>query len=64
MLEPEFGVFALVVGGLQEEGGNLLVAVPLGHGGIVGVFVAGHALAGKGGFQVFLRARAGVFASG
>ena len=62
MVEPELGVFALVVGSLQEEGGNLLVAVPLGHGGVVGVFVAGHALAGKSGLQVLLRARAGILA--
>ena len=64
MSEPQLGVFLLVLSGLQEEGGNLLVAVLLGHGGVIGVFVAGHRLTGKGGLKVLLSVGAGVFVRG
>ena len=60
VLEPQLGVLLLVVGGLEEESCNLLVAVLLGHGGIVSVFVARHGLSGEGSFQVLLRAGAGI----
>ena len=42
MLEPQFGMFFLILGGLEEEGGYLLVTVLLGNGGILGVFVPCH----------------------
>ncbi len=61
VLEPQLGVLLLVLGSLQEEGGNLLIAVLLGHGGVVGVLVAGHRLTGKGCLEVFLGAGASVF---
>ena len=64
MTEPQLGMLLLVLGSLQEEGGNLLVTVLLGHGGIVGVLVAGHRLTGKSGLEVLLGAGAGVFVRG
>ena len=60
MLEPQLGVLLLVFGCLQEEGGNLLIAVLLGHGGVVGVLIAGHRLAGEGGFEILLSACASI----
>ena len=38
-LEPELGVFLFVFRGLEEQGGNLLVARLLGNGGKVGVLI-------------------------
>ncbi len=60
LLEPQLGVLLLVLGGLQEEGGNLLEALLLGLRGEVCVLVAGFALAGEGGVQVLLRLGAGI----
>ena len=40
VLEPELGVFLFIVGGLEEERGDLLEAFLLGLAGEVGVFVA------------------------
>lgn len=40
-LKPELGVLLLVFSGGQEEGGNLLEPLFLGHRGEVGVFVPG-----------------------
>ena len=54
LLEPQLGVLLLVLGCLQEEGGNLLKAFLLGLRGEVGVLVAGLALASEGGVQVLL----------
>ena len=64
LLEPQFGVLLLVLGGLQEEGGNLLKALLLGLRGEVGVLVAGLALTSKGGVQVLLGLGAGVGVGG
>ena len=64
LFEPQLGVFLLVLGGLQEEGGNLLKALLLGLRGEVGVLVAGLALAGKGGVQVLLGLCAGIRVGG
>ena len=54
LLEPHLGVFLLVVGGLQEQGSDLLIAFLLGLGGKVGVLVAGLRLAGESGLQILL----------
>ena len=54
LLEPQLGMLLLVLGGLQEEGGNLLKALFLSLRGEVGVLVACLALASKGGVQVLL----------
>ena len=62
--KPQLGVLLLVLGGLQEEGGNLLKALLLGLGGEVGVLVAGLALASEGGVQVLLGLCAGVGVGG
>ena len=51
-LEPDFGVFLLVVGSLLEQSSNLDISVLLGFRGVVGVFVAGHGFAGKGFHEV------------
>ena len=63
MAEPQLGMFLLVLSSLQEEGGNLFVAVLLGHGGVIGVFVAGHRLTGKGCFD-FTKSEAGCLQMG
>ena len=47
-LEPQLGVFLLVLSGVQEQRGDLLVAGLLGDGGEVGVLVPGLTLTGKG----------------
>ena len=52
LLEPHLGVLLLIVGGLLEDGGDLLIAVLLGLAGEVGVLVAGLALAGESGPQI------------
>ena len=52
ILEPDLGVFLLVVGGLLENRGDLLKAVLLGLGCIVGVLVSCLRLSGKGCHQV------------
>ena len=54
LLEPELGMLLLVLGGLQEERGDLLVAGLLGDGREVGVLVSCLALAGKGLPEVLL----------
>ena len=51
-LEPQLGVLLLVLGGLEEDVGDLLVSLFLGLGGVVGVLVPGHGLASEGGLQV------------
>ena len=48
LLEPELGMLLLVLGGLQEERGDLLVAGLLGDGCEVGVLVSCLALASNG----------------
>ena len=47
ILEPELGVLFLVLGGFEEDGGDLLVAFFLGLGSEIGVFVAGLRLPGE-----------------
>ena len=64
LLEPHFRVLFLVVGGLEEQRGNLLKALLLGLGGEIGILVPGLGLSGKGGLQVFLCLRSGVFGHG
>ena len=54
LLEPHFCVFFLVVGGLKEKGGYLLVALFLGGGGKVSVFVSCLGLSGECGLEIFL----------
>ena len=54
VLEPQLGVLLLVVGGLLEDSGDLLIALLLGDGCEIGVLVARLALAGKGVPQVAL----------
>lgn len=60
LLEPQFGMLFLIVGGLEEEGCNLLEAFFLSLGSEVGVFVAGLRFSGESGFQIFLGLRAGI----
>ena len=48
VLEPKLGVLFFIQGRFLEEGGDLLVAVLLGAGGEVVVFVAGLGFAGEG----------------
>ena len=52
--QVQLGVLLLLIGRLLEEGGDLLVAFLLGHGGEIGVLVAGLGLAGKGVLEVLL----------
>ena len=59
-LEPEFGVLFFVVGGLQEESGNLLIACLLGDGCEIGVFVPGLGLTGEGLPEVLLGLGTGI----
>ena len=47
VLEEDLGVLLLVVGGLREDGGDLLVTLLLGHAGEVRVAVACLRLAGE-----------------
>ena len=54
LLEPELGVLFLVLGGLEEERGDLLIALFLRRRGKVGVFVSRLGLARKGLPQVLL----------
>ena len=51
-LEPDFGVFFFVVGGLFKEFADLDVTVFFGLGGVVTVLGVGLAFTGKGGQQV------------
>ena len=53
-LEPQLGVLLLVLGGLQEQSGDLLVAGLLGYRGEVGVLIPGLGLPGKGFPQILL----------
>ena len=62
LLEPQLGVGLLIFGGLQEEGGDLLIALVLGYGGEIGVLEPGLGLPRKGGRQVLLGLGAGVLA--
>ena len=64
LLEPELGVFFLVVGGLQEKGCDLLKALLLGLGRKLGVLVSGLGLAGEGGLQVLLGLGPGITIAG
>ena len=59
-LEPQLGVFLLVVGGLQEQLGNLFVTFLLCAAGEVGVLVAGLGFACKGGLEVLFGLGSGV----
>ena len=52
-LEQPLGVLALLIGGFLEDGGNLLESFLVGLLGILGVAVAGLALAGKSGENIF-----------
>ena len=54
-LEPQLGVLLLIVGGLQEKSGDLLIPFLLGLAGKIGLLVAGHALPSKSFPQVGLR---------
>ena len=54
LLEPQLGVLLLVVGGLQEQGRDLLVALLLCLGSKVGILVAGLGLTSESGHQVLL----------
>ena len=60
LLKPQLGMFLLVLGGLQEEGSNLLIALLLGLGGEVGVLVARLTFTSKSSVQVLLGLCAGV----
>ena len=60
LLEPQLGVLLFVLGGLQEESGNLFKAFLLGLRGEVGVLVACLALASESSVQVLLGLCAGV----
>ena len=53
LLEPQLGVFLLVVSGFEEQRRDLLVAFLLGLGCKIGVLVASLGLTGKGSHQVF-----------
>jgi hypothetical protein len=53
-LEPDLGMLLFVVGGLLKESGDLHIAVFLGLGGVVGIFVACLRFARKGFHQVLL----------
>ncbi len=59
-LEPQLGVFLFVVGGLQEQFGDLFVAFLLGAASKVGVLVAGLGFACKGGLEVLFGLGSGV----
>ena len=48
LLEPELGVFLFVLGGLEEDRADLLIALFLGRGCEVGVFIARLGFARKG----------------
>ena len=54
LLEPHLGMLLLVVSGLQEQRGDLLVTFLLGLGSKVGILISGHGFAGKGSLQVLL----------
>ena len=54
LLEPEFRVLLFVLGGLEEQRRDLLVAFLRGLGCKLGVLVACLGLTGKGSHQVFL----------
>ena len=60
-LEPDLGVLLLVVGGLGEDGADLLIALLLGLGRKIGVFVPGLALTCESLPQVFLGLAASEF---
>ena len=51
-LKPYLGVLFFVLGSLGKQGGDLLVAVLLGAGSVIGVLVAGLRFAGEGRQQV------------
>ena len=53
LLEPQFCVFLFIIGGLQEQGGNLLHTFLLSYGSEVGVLVASLGLASKCCLKVF-----------
>ena len=59
-LKPQLCMGLLVLGGLQEQLCNLLIALVLSHGGEIGVLVPGLGLSGKGRFQILLGLGAGV----
>ena len=63
LLKPHSGVRLLILCGLHEKRGDLLIAFVPGHGGEVGVLVPGLGLAGKGGLQILLGLGAGIFAA-
>ena len=59
-LEPQLGVFLLVVGSLEEQVCNLFKTILLGATGEVGVLVAGLRFACEGGLEVLFGLGSGV----
>ena len=59
-LEPELGMLFLILGSLEEQCGNLLVARLLGNRGKVGIFVPGLALTCESFPQILLGFGAGI----
>ncbi len=59
-LKPEFCMLLLVAGGMQKDGGNLVIPFAGRHIGKIGVLVAGLAFAGKGLLQVLFCLGAGI----
>ena len=60
LLEPHLGVLLLVLGRLEEERGDLLVALLLGNRCKVGVLISCLGLACKGSLKVLLGLRSGI----
>jgi len=54
-------VLFFIIGGFQEQGGNLLKALLLGFGGEIAVLVPGLGFPGESGLQVFLCLCSGIF---
>ena len=61
LLKPELSMLLLVLGGLEKQSSDLLIALFLRLGGKIGVLIAGFGFPGKGGHQIFLGLRSGVF---
>ena len=59
-LEPQLGVFLFVVGGLQEQFGDLFVTFLLCAAGEVGVLVAGLGFTCEGGLEILFGLSSGV----
>ena len=61
LLEPELRVLLFVLGGLEEERGDLLKTLLFRNGREIGILVSGLRFAREGLHQIFLRLRAGIF---